>query len=1666
MEGNMKRLPPIIALLTGLLVLLGASAYDSEESLLFLKSWTETTESDFSDSELEDVVVTNWHGGEVELRRALVKTVPDYREDNVARFVAWDSSRSFYLASWVENRNVYVQKFAANGSVLGQSIRVNERDGCAGYSGSSRTALMNDGTFMVTWVNWGSDSFDNNMYGQLFKDDSVRVGGNFKINQGENAFDIPPIVFANNEQKTFWLLFEEGNHSEGWKIFVKTYDLNSSFLNFFRLNAENLTYLEMVYSISVSNNGEFIVAWTGGDNSVSTSQDVYTRKFSHRGEPLSPAFKVNDDAGKNDQYQPAVCVDDSSNYLIVWVDMRDNTFEAGPYDYNIYGQFYTPDAQKVGRNFMVNTPLNEDDREPDVQFINGAFRISWHSWNALGRITETYVTSWQYKPTFSGTLISSVFDAGPSFIKYQSIAWDGSLPESTSIRFQLRSSQHVAEINQAPWHGPSETNAFYSISGGEAINQVHNGDRYIQYKVQFSTAASIKTPILYSVTISYSPSDSTPPNPPANFKAAAGHSNIVLSWAANAEPDLAKYLLYRGETSGVYDSVWTKIIMPTLTTFADTSAITGKVYYYALSAIDSSHNESLLSPEVSAIPYGISVWVDDDNEPSGDGSYSNPFKTIKEALTKAIYGDSVVVLPGVYRETVEIKTGVSLVGSGAKVTQIIAPGDKEYVVNCADDAVLRGLSIIRNKASIQMAVRCLEVSPIIEDNIITNYGASGQGSPAIWAVTAFPIIKRNFISDFEYGVFAYNYQGVQGRTIAITNNVIKSTEVGIKCTSHTHGEIMNNTILTERSTCVLSSQNSWLVIKNNILYGLDSTKASGIFDRRSSKIHLDYNDVWNMRENYSDVIPGTHDISADPLFVNIAKNDYRLTSSSPCIDAGDPDSPYNDRDKSRNDLGAFGGPDPLDQQLTMGLAKSIGVDGGSAFPGDTVSTFVWLDDPIGLAKAHFEIQFDPSILKLIGVLSTKQTAHFDFEQSDRKGEIIISMQSSREIAGGDGKILRLTFIVDENAKSGDASPLSIKGASMFDGLGNPIQIKNIADGAFVVSHGSLNGRYIFVDANNEDTEDGSIHHPFQTIQQAIEQATAGDTVIVAAGKYFGPLFMKEGVFLRGAGASVTSLYHLEDYFDLVVFENVTIGGLSGFTMKVEESPALGPLITCRASSPIITRNRFEAPFEPTPIMGLFDQSSPLIERNYFVNGGIMAEQSSPIIIDNTFDCEIGNPIQCAYSSSPQIINNRFWANEYLAIFLNGSSARISGNWIVCGKGEIHGIHLEEVTQVDISNNIIDGPNDDAMGIFLVNSSQVTISNNTIMAKGKGLWEENSTSAIFNNIITGARGFGIQYSPTSDEEYNDIWNNANNYYYCSPGANDISADPLFLDSINSDYHLKAESPCIDSGHPDAKYNDPDGSRNDMGAYGGPDAQILENYLSPVRLELPSVEAAANDTVQIELCGKAISGAAEMNLTVSYDPQVLRFLSARTAQATSHFSLTKAESEAADLQFTLVSPEGIKSDSGAIIELSMQTGGQIDSEGHIIIKQASIKDEMANELTIGGIVNGKIKITKTGVGTPNNSVQPYRYVLSQNYPNPFNSTTIIRFSLAKPEHVLLKIYDILGRQVRTLIDRKENAGEHAVRWDGRNDHNIAVPSEVYIYKMTAGSFVQNRKLAIVR
>ncbi len=93
-------------------------------------------------------------------------------------------------------------------------------------------------------------------------------------------------------------------------------------------------------------------------------------------------------------------------------------------------------------------------------------------------------------------------------------------------------------------------------------------------------------------------------------------------------------------------------------------------------------------------------------------------------------------------------------------------------------------------------------------------------------------------------------------------------------------------------------------------------------------------------------------------------------------------------------------------------------------------------------------------------------------------------------------------------------------------------------------------------------------------------------------------------------------------------------------------------------------------------------------------------------------------------------------------------------------------------------------------------------------------------------------------------------------------------------------------------------------------------------------------------------------------------------------------------------------------------------------------------------------------------------PTQFALRQNYPNPFNPSTTIRYDLKENVEVRLEIFNILGQKVRALVNERQAAGSRSVIWDARNDIGETVTSGVYIYRISAGEFVNSHKMILLK
>ncbi len=727
--------------------------------------------------------------------------------------------------------------------------------------------------------------------------------------------------------------------------------------------------------------------------------------------------------------------------------------------------------------------------------------------------------------------------------------------------------------------------------------------------------------------------------------------------------------------------------------------------------------------------------------------------TIQGAMDAGEDGDSVLVAPGVYFESLvfggkDIKV---LSTRGATATHLRKPLDDSdflpqvtFYNGVTREAEFSGFTLRTDTSDI-----CIEVhgssDPLIHDNVFENLGAV-----VVFVKSGAPLISRN--------LFINN----QRRCIR-TQNPAQS-------------EIINNTFVGNSGG--IQSWTGETVALNNII---TNSRESGIFG--AYKLH-DYNNVFGNFQDYAESSPATNEISVDPLFVDAESGDFRLSADSPVIDAGTPDSNFNDPDGSRNDIGYLPYQSitpgttnirvgPADRFHVAGSSPTIAwtyIDNGTSVQtefelevgsdNDWLTAEMWLpgaiesgdenivyggaeliDGTVYFARIRvknestwgpwneftFRANFQPSVPTLLSPIAGEITPTLD------------TKLAIGPVTDNDFGPIHVRFevysdsLLEELIESISSGPLGYAG-TFFSPLLQNIEAggrywwRAQSDDGFESSDWSMTASFI--------ARSGISHHVplgYSKISGAISAARNGDTVMVAPGTYRGRFNYggKAIVVTSSDGPEVTFL-----------------------------QPELTMIATITAGQP-----------ENTELSGFSVSSADLY-----------------------------NAIRIELDASPTIKNMIFVGNYSSAslIQVEQGSAVIRNNLFVANQG---------------------GP------VVAVSHGTVRIENNTIHANERGVISSSVDATAVNNIVTNSIEYGL-WGLFAANNYNNVWQNSPNYGgFANPGADDISQDPKFRVEAAGDFRLKGDSPCIDAGDPDPQFNDPDGSRNDMGAF--PYVLVLPN-----------------------------------------------------------------------------------------------------------------------------------------------------------------------------------------------------------------------------------------------
>ncbi|HDS01363.1 MAG TPA: T9SS type A sorting domain-containing protein, partial [candidate division Zixibacteria bacterium] len=139
--------------------------------------------------------------------------------------------------------------------------------------------------------------------------------------------------------------------------------------------------------------------------------------------------------------------------------------------------------------------------------------------------------------------------------------------------------------------------------------------------------------------------------------------------------------------------------------------------------------------------------------------------------------------------------------------------------------------------------------------------------------------------------------------------------------------------------------------------------------------------------------------------------------------------------------------------------------------------------------------------------------------------------------------------------------------------------------------------------------------------------------------------------------------------------------------------------------------------------------------------------------------------------------------------------------------------------------------------------------------------------------------------------------------------------------------------------------------------------------------------------------------------------------------------------------------------ATLQFNLLTSG----EAELVLSDADIRDNQNNNLLGEGFISEPIASA---------AALPDRYELGQNHPNPFNPETEISYSLPEDTWVTIKVYNISGQLVKTLVDDVKPAGRHTVSWNGTNQSNSRVATGVYFYRMETERFQKTAKMILVK
>ena len=244
------------------------------------------------------------------------------------------------------------------------------------------------------------------------------------------------------------------------------------------------------------------------------------------------------------------------------------------------------------------------------------------------------------------------------------------------------------------------------------------------------------------------------------------------------------------------------------------------------------------------------------------------------------------------------------------------------------------------------------------------------------------------------------------------------------------------------------------------------------------------------------------------------------------------------------------------------------------------------------------------------------------------------------------------------------------------------------------------------------------------------------------------------------------------------------------------------------------------------------------------------------------------------------------------------------------------------------------------------------------------------------------------------------------------------------------------------------------------------------LSDITIVSVSPESSAidvGDTLSVDILVDSNAVIHGFEIILDYDEDLLDVLEVTEGELMngsghSTFWFVVATSDSVHVNDAILGPAEVNG-PGQLFRVKFEA--EAEGQSGLIFKVVDIRD-MTNTTIPSKPINGHISIGPTSV-KDEDSIQSYlpeEYFLAQNYPNPFNPGTQIEYSLPQETFVSLKVYNINGQLIRTLVTEVQAPGVKIIHWDGKDDRGTNVASGVYFYAIKTENFFQTNRMLLLK